>query len=735
MSAVLFGGTLFLSAFLLFAVEPFVGKLVLPLLGGSPAVWNTCILFFQTALLVGYAWAHLGRRVVGERRHVFLHLVLALVSLLLLPLHLPATVGSPDPHHPVPWLIMTLGVSVGLPFVVLAATGPLLQGWFTRTRYERARDPYFLYAASNAGSLGGLLAYPSLVEPQFGLRSQAVAWSVAFCVFALLTVLCAIVARRSDRLPRASHDRPEAERSAETVRGQPSWSNRGRWVLLSAVPSSLLLGLTTYLTTDIAAIPLLWVMPLATYLLTFILTFVQPPVVPPGFAVRWQPLLAVAVIVFLFWGSSLEFTAWLPFHLLVFFVTALMCHGILAASRPAARHLTEFYLWIAIGGMLGGAFNVLVAPGLFDSILEYPLALALACALAPRSGSSSASWRGLREVALSLAALAAARLVVERLGDQVAPPPALVIGISVLASCLAAVAVYRQRRRPLVLGAALAAIVAAGYVADASERGLLLRDRDFFGVRKVTFNRRDGTHVLLNGSTKHGAQSLDPRMRLEPLSYYGRTGPLGDAFAALPRHPHARVGVIGLGTGAMAAYARQDEAWTFFELDPEIERIARNSRYFTYLADSPGAVRIVLGDGRLSLSADRQGRFDVLVLDAFSSDAIPVHLLTREALQLYLRKLAPRGALLFHLSNRYVDLEPVVASLVRDAGSSGASGIAAGSGKYLHRRLGLGRRDQARGSLGELRGKSGWKPLRYDGDRVWSDEFSNVLTAMRVFRR
>ncbi len=364
---------MFLSAFLLFAVEPFVGKLVLPLLGGSPAVWNTCILFFQTALLVGYAWAHLGRRVVGERRHVFLHLVLALVSLLLLPLHLPATVGSPDPHHPVPWLIMTLGVSVGLPFVVLAATGPLLQGWFTRTRYERARDPYFLYAASNAGSLGGLLAYPSLVEPQLGLRSQAVAWSVAFCVFALLTMLCAIVARRSDRLPHASHARPEAERSAETVPEQPSWSNRGRWVLLSAVPSSLLLGLTTYLTTDIAAIPLLWVMPLATYLLTFILTFVQPPVVPPGFAVRWQPLLAVAVIVFLFWGSSLEFTAWLPFHLLVFFVTALMCHGILAASRPAARHLTEFYLWIAIGGMLGGAFNVLIAPGLFDSILEYPL--------------------------------------------------------------------------------------------------------------------------------------------------------------------------------------------------------------------------------------------------------------------------------------------------------------------------------------------------------------------------
>ncbi len=629
---------------------------------------------------------------------------------------------------------MTLGVSVGLPFVVLAATGPLLQGWFTQTRYQRARDPYFLYAASNAGSLGGLLAYPSLVEPQLGLHSQAVAWSVGFCVLALLTIVCAIVARRSDRLPNPSHGRPEGERSAETVPEQPSWSDRVRWVLFSAVPSSLLIGLTTYLTTDIAAIPLLWVVPLAVYLVTFIFAFVQPPVVPQSFAVRWQPLLAVPLIVFLFWGPSLAITAWLPFHLLVFFASALMCHGILASSRPAARHVTEFYLWIAIGGMLGGVFNVLIAPNLFESILEYPLVLAVACGWRQDRRKGDLARRG-GELALSLLTLMAGRLIVERLGYQEAAPPALVIAIATLASCVAALAVYRQRQRPLALSGGLMMIVALGYVADASEHGLLLRDRDFFGVRKVIFNSRERTHVLLNGSTKHGAQSLDPRLRFNPLSYYGRTGPLGDALAALPRPPHARVGVIGLGTGAMAAYARQAEAWTFFELDPEIERIARNPRYFTYLADSPGAVRVVLGDGRLSLSADRQGRFDVLVLDAFSSDAIPVHLLTREALQLYLKKLAPGGALLFHLSNRYVDLEPVVASLVRDAGLVGRIRYSAGSDKYLTDASVWAVVTRHEENLGELRGKGGWKPLRYDGDRVWSDEFSNVLTAMRAFRR
>jgi len=735
-STVLFGGTLFLGAFLLFSLEPFVGKLMLPLLGGSPAVWNTCILFFQATLLMGYAWAHLGGRLAGERRHTLLHFALVLGALLLLPLHLRPIAGAPNPHNPVPWLLLTLTASVGLPFFVLAGSGPLLQRWFSRIRYYRAGDPYYLFAASNAGSLTGLLAYPSIVEPKLTLHAQALAWTAAFCLFVLLVLACVAVVKRDDTpAPGAMAHSSAGDAAEDPGAVSPGWKERARWVLLSAAPSSLLIGLTTYVTTDLAAIPLLWVVPLAIYLVTFILTFVQPPVLPHGLAVRWQPLLAVPLILFLYWGPPLVITVWLPFHLLVFFGTATMCHDILASSRPSADRLTEFYLWIAVGGALGGVFNVLVAPNLFDTVLEYPLVLALACALAPGSRGMPVSWRHGREVAASLVALVAIRLVVERLGDEGALEPSLVIGLAVVASGLAAVAVYRQRRQPLVLSAGLAAIVLAGYAADASAHDVLLRDRDFFGVRKIIVNSRDGTHVLLNGITKHGAQSFEPHLHREPLSYYGRAGPLGDVFAELPRVPRAQVGVVGLGTGAMAAYARPNDHWTFFELDPEIQRIATDQRYFTYLADSPAPIRVVLGDGRLSLSAEPDSALDLLVLDAFSSDAIPVHLLTREALQLYVRKLAPGGVLLFHLSNRYVSLESVLASLVREAGLSGRIRYALGSRQHLTDASVWAVVARSEQDLGGLPGIRGWTTLRDTGDPVWSDEFSNVLRAMRAFRR
>jgi SAM-dependent methyltransferase len=730
---IVFGATLLLSAFLMFGLEPFVGRLVLPLLGGSPAVWNTCLLFFQGVLLAGYAWAHLGHRLGGEQHRTVLHVGLVFASLLLLPVRL--TTRPIDPYHPIPWLLQTLAVSVGVPFFVLASTTSLIQRWFSRSTHRGARDPYFLYAASNLGSLGGLLAYPALVERLLPLRAQAIGWSAGYALLALLTAVCALASWRAGATPELSSSADLGAADEAPAAPHPRWVERLRWLLLAAAPSSLLLGLTTYLTTDIAAIPLLWVVPLAIYLLTFICTFVQPPVVPREFVVRWQPMLAVSLIIFLFWGNIFAATALLPFHLLAFFATALLCHGALAATRPSNTRLTEYYLWIAAGGVLGGLFNVLVAPIAFDSVLEYPLVLALACGIGAASGRPRGTWRDLGIPLLACLLLLGARHLLSNLSDRATDSSLLVQVVAALASCVVAVACYRQRERPLVFSAALTILVLAGYAVEHASPGVLLLDRDFYGVRKVGLDSTGQVHILYNGSTKHGAQNLSPRLRTEPLSYYARSGPLGDVFAKLPGASRVNVGVVGLGTGAMAAYARPGERWTFYELDPEIERIARDPRYFTYLTDSPAQLRVVLGDGRLSLRREADGSFDLLVLDAFSSDAIPVHLLTREALGLYLSKLAPGGVLLCHLSNRYLDLGPVLASLTRDAGLVAWSRYSAGSRSDLadpSEWLVAARRPSDVGSLGR---DHRWRALAPSGARVWTDEYSNVLAAMKIFRR
>jgi hypothetical protein len=739
-----FGTTLFLSAFLMFSLEPYVGRLLLPLLGGTPAVWNTCILFFQAVLLAGYAWAHLGPRIGGERRQMAMHGALVLVSLLFIPVGLRLGAGSPDPHHPIPWLLGTLTLSIGLPFLVLAATAPLVQRWFSQGTHRGAQDPYFLYAASNLGSLAGLLLYPTVIERELPLHAQSVGWTVGYVGLALMTAACALGAWRlaaeagtaSARSPEVkvgetgSETRP-AETNYETSRHR--WRERGRWVLLAAAPSSLLLGLTTYLTTDIAAIPLLWVVPLSLYLLTFIFAFAQPPVVPRAFAVRWQPMLAVVLIIFLFWGDMFAVAALLPFHLLAFFLTALLCHSTLAEARPGAARLTEYYLWVAAGGAVGGLFNVLVAPVAFRSVLEYPLVLALAGGIGAAAGRPSVRWRELILPLLAIPILLGARRVILALDERIAAPPAGVLALAVVASVLGAIALYRERGRPIVLSAALAALVLAGCATEGASRNVLDLERDFFGVKGVALDSTGRGHILYHGKTKHGAQQFTPSLRRAPLSYYARSGPAGELFAGLPAGRRAHVGVIGLGAGALAAYGRAGEQWTFFELDPAVERIARDTLLFTYLADSPAAIRVVLGDGRLSLAGEPDGSLDLLVLDAFSSDAIPTHLLTREAMGLYFRKLAPGGAVLVHLSNRYLDLVPVLGGLVHDAGLVGWWRFAPGSAADFAdpaKWAVVARRGNDAGSIGSDRR---WHALPPSAGRVWTDEYSNVLGAMRIF--
>jgi hypothetical protein len=719
-----YAATVFAGAFLLFQVQPMFGKMVLPLLGGSPAVWNTCMLFFQAALLGGYLWAHLTTRALGVRRQAAVHLALMLAAGLALPL----AVGDAAPTGggaPIPWLLLVLLSTVGAPFMVLAGTGPILQRWFAESGSPAAANPYWLYAASNLGSLLGLLAYPFLLEPGLRLAQQSAVWAAGYALLVAGVAGCAALVWRTHAAGAAA-----AREAAVPDPAPVTARRRAGWVGLAFLPSSLLLGATTYLTTDLTPAPLLWVLPLALYLLTFTLVFAPRQLVPHGWMVAAQPALLVAVV-YLLLGSSLTRPAVaVPIHLAALFVTAMVCHGELSRRRPDARHLTEFYLWLSVGGVLGGIFNVLVAPLVFTETWEYPLVLVLACLARPWPEEG----RTLREhgtAALRAAGFAVALYLLTSRDPGTTPFVALAVMGGVYVALLSAV----LGRAPLLLALCVGSAYLVRAVEDQRAAPILHADRSFFGHFRVVRGTAgdEAFHVLTHGSTMHGAQSLDPEHRRDPLTYYVRIGPLGDVFATQGLSTRARrLAVVGLGAGTTAAYASENERWTFFEIDPGMERTARDPRLFTYLSDSPAPTRVVLGDARVSLAREvREGAptYDLIVLDAFSSDAIPVHLLTREALGIYLERLAPGGRLAVHVSNRYLDLEPVVAALARERGLAvrvGAWGIPrALPYQNLSTWIVVARSDW---DLGMLATDARWRAIRSEpGVRPWTDDHSSIL--------
>ncbi len=714
--------SIFLGAFLLFLVQPMFSRMVLPLLGGTAAVWNTCMLFFQAALLGGYLYAHASVRVLGPRRQAAAHLVL----LALAALALPVAIGSAAPRGgeaPIPWLLGTMALTVGLPFFVLSATGPLLQAWFARTGHPDARNPYFLYAASNLGSMLALLGYPVLVEPRLRLAGQSAAWTAGYVVLALLMVGCAGVLWRG---PRGAEDASAAVAPAE-VQDEPSVRPRERaaWVLLAFVPSSLLLSVTTFITTDITPAPLFWVLPLALYLLTFTLAFAKRPPIPHALAVRWQPVVLVATVVLLLAGSFHAPMVLVPLHLAAMGLTALVCHGELARRRPGVGRLTEFYLWISVGGALGGCFNVLLAPVAFPRMEEYPLVLTLACLLRPRTRVEGRTSKAAD--AAALAALAAGLVLVVR--PEMLAMKAVAAGA--IATMLVAVAALHLGRTPGHLAAVVGAALLLRAGAEYRRPGLLGVERTFFGRYTV---QRDGPHHLLyHGTTVHGAQDRRPERRGEPLTYYARGGPVGNVFAAIPARPGRRIALVGLGTGSAAAYGRAGESWDWYEIDPGIERLARDTALFTYLADAPQRQRVVLGDARLSLAAVPDGTYDLVLLDAFNSDAVPVHLLTREAMGLYLRKLSPGGLVVLHLSNRYLDLPAVVAALARERGLAAlvSTGLEV-PGERIETTTWavVARRPE---HLGALTRDLRWSPPEAPaGLGAWTDDFSDLWSVLQL---
>lgn len=657
---VIFSLTLLLSAALLFSVQPMTARLVLPRLGGSPAVWTTCSLFFQSALLLGYAGAHLATRLLSHRAQAIAFVGLLVASVGWLAISGPSRLALPagcvgDPTGP---LLLWLVRAMGLPFVSLAATAPLLQAWFSLSRGRPGRDPYFLYSASNLGSLLALVAYPLVIERTMVLDAQWRLWGYVLGSAPVFVGVSALSAR-------SGGTRRKGLSSHEVLsRGQVL-----TWVLLAFLPSSLMLGLTAYISTDLAAIPLLWVIPLALYLITFVIAFGRFGERAREVGRGLLPILLILITPVLAVGLVQPW--WMPLHLAYFFVAALACHAELVHRRPEPTRLTSFYLALSVGGVLGGVFNALVAPVVFDRLVEYPIVLVLAYLVPGLIGQwpgNTKAWRS----ALAIPALV--WVIVSALcanwggiGDS-----AIGAVLMMVAAGLTCLSVGRIRTRPLRFGLTMAALIAGGGLATGLTGRVLLRSRDFFGVLSVTEDDTRQVRRLFHGSTLHGQQSTDPARKAEPSTYFDRTGPVGDVFAmfeARPASERLSVGITGLGVGSLASYACPGQHWRFFEIDPAVVRVARDEHLFTFLRDSQAdSLEVVVGDARLALGAERDRGFDLLILDAFASDSIPVHLLTREAIRLYRRKLKSDGLLVFNISNRYIDFAPVLAGLAGDSG-------------------------------------------------------------------
>jgi hypothetical protein len=724
-----FTGTIFLSALLLFSVQPMFAKMVLPLLGGSPSVWSVAMVFFQAVLLLGYAYAYAMTRFLDPRRAVIVHLCVFAVALTALPLSIAAGWGRPPADYAALWLIGLFGVSIGLPFFAVAANAPMLQAWFARTNHPQAKDPYFLYGASNLGSFAALLAYPVIIEPFLTLREQSAFWSAGFV--ALMAAIAA--AGLTLTMNFKAQVKPSPQAVADAALG---WSDRLQWMILAFVPSALLIAVTSHISTDIASVPFLWIIPLALFLGTFVLTFRHGGDRVHEVLVRAQPFVVVPLVVGLMSGERAYWLAAILLDLAMLAVSAMICHRELYRRRPAASHLTEFYLWISVGGVLGGIAAGLLAPAIFPDVWEYPILIILALLCRPGAFSDGAKpW--LRDGGLIAAGIALALL------------PALLFKVSLpqeaeliwmIALVIASAIIMFQASHPARLtGLVAAVLVITSFYQPGQKRSETMRS--FFGVHKVVESADGRFRVLYHGTTSHGAQRIRDDAGVpvsgkpEPLTYFHDRGPMAEAVTAArtSKGKLDRVMVVGLGTGSLACQAKPGEQWTYFEIDPVVIRLAQDRSKFSFLHECAPGSTIVLGDARLTL-ADVKDLADVIVLDAFSSDVIPIHLLTREALDLYVSKLAPGGALVFHISNRYLELASVLTAMAAERGLVATLKLDRSIGHEDYKRtmkasslvMVIARDVHDLASLSD-----GWTRPRADPAlRPWTDDFSNVLAAM-----
>jgi SAM-dependent methyltransferase len=718
---------IFVSAALLFAVQPMFTKMVLPRLGGAASVWSVAMVFFQTTLLAGYAYAHLLTRLVPGRASIIIHLVVLAGACFLLPLHIASGWGRPPQVGEAFWLLGLFTVSIGLPFFALSANGPLLQAWFVRTGHKDAKDPYFLYAASNVGSFLALIAYPVAVEPFVRLGDQTWLWTAGYYVLIALVAGCGFLMLRSpNRLP-------DATTSDTADAAPPTWRDTAIWIALAAVPSGLLIAVTAHISTDVAAVPLFWTIPLAIYLLTFVIVFQTKPFIPHWLVVAVQPAFVLFLVIAILMIPIESIVLQIVIHLSVFFVCALMCHGELARRRPPPQFLTGYYMWISFGGMIGGILTGLVAPQIFSRVLEYPLLVVLTLLCRPgfmlptRGSAQSVLLISVAAGALLLVGMAAVDIRLET------PLYAVIVGF-LLGLTL------QFWRTPLPFAAIVAMLFLLNHYNNYSPSNYLVRN--FFGVLNVVEATDGRFRVLYHGTTAQGAQRIRDRDgnllkgRPDMVSEFHDGGGFAQVVDAMEKKAGGPINmaVIGLGTGALACRGREGTTVTFYEIDADIARIARDPSLFNYISECAPKTQIVIGDARLTLADAPDGTYDLLFVDAFIGAAIPIHLLTREALELYFRKLKPNGIVAMHVSNRNLELASVVAGIaeankvivrVYDGGDIEED---VDEHRWIPTIAAVARNEADFGILA----KSELWPIRERDprQRIWTDDYSNIVGAL-----
>ncbi|MCC9606789.1 fused MFS/spermidine synthase [Blastopirellula sp. JC732] len=683
-----FAAAVFVSALLLFQIQPIVSKAILPWFGGSPAVWTTAMLFFQVVLFLGYLYAHLTTRYLPLLWQGAVHLLLVIAAAVLSPV-LADISWKPSPEDaPALRILLLLTATIGLPYFLLAANGPLLQAWFGR-RFPGV-SPYRLYALSNVGSLLALLSYPFVIEPNFAVSTQAAQWSIGFGLFAALLAIV-VWQLRSAPAETPTGEVPTSSLSSPAI----SWRTRAKWLLLPAWASFGLLAVTNHVCQDMAVVPLLWVAPLSLYLLTFILAFDSE-----GWyrreTVAWLTMASLAGVALVDWSSgSLGLVAAIGVYFASLFFACFACHGELVRLKPEPARLTEFYLTISAGGALGGVLVSLICPMALTDYFESPIFIL-----------------GSFLIAGGILFSATSKAVAANPADQPTPAPL---------------------PKRLAWAIPLLLVVVYGELRNFSGDYLVSR-RNFYGVLHVDDQASDGERrrMMFHGHIVHGFQFLDDKRRTEPTSYYAPETGVGIVLSELSAEDRPlRVGVVGLGAGTLAAYGKPGDTFRMYEINPEVVELAED--YFSYLKDSPAKVEIVLGDGRLSLEAETNQKFDLLVLDAFSGDAIPTHLLTREAFDIYRQRLAPNGVIAVHISNMHVDLRPVVEGLANDCDLQTLYFVAAPD--VAHQKTGahwvIATNNRALLASETIRRAVTIEPSQLVVDRLWTDDYSNLLNVLK----
>jgi hypothetical protein len=711
---VLFTMTIFLSAALLFFVQPLFTKITLPFVGGAPAVWTTAMLFFQTVLILGYVYAHLSTRYLPVLAQIGLHLVLWAIALTFLPLSIEAG-WQFDPDAPIALQTLTLfAFGVGMPFAVLSANAPLIQSWYAKSGGPSADDPYFLYGASNLGSLVALLAFPLVAEPLLGAGQIGFGWAAGFVLLGGFLALSGLAARKGS---------VQAVRTTSIA--APSLRQYGWWLLLAFVPSSLMLAVTSKISTDLGSFPLIWVLPLALYLLTFVLTFTNRPWLDSRIMnVLFVISLAFFATIFAIQGLTAITIALTLLLLAAFFIVAIKAHRTLYESRPAPAHLTLFYVTMSVGGACGGLFNSLIAPVIFSDLQEGRVTV-LVAALLLLAGARAVTSRSLTVAIIAAVIVLVPLLVMSAMTGQ-AGGFGLLAHLAVLGTVL-----YWLRREPVQQFVVLATLVVVGALLQ--QQAVVFKDRSFFGTHMV---QDIGTlRLYKNGTTIHGAQDmaeLDENGSPTPLFYYHPDGPMAQIITS-PAGTAARdIGIVGLGVGALACYALPDQSWQFYEIDSLVDEVARDPSLFTFMSTCAADAPTHIGDARIVLEQQADTRFDILVIDAYSSDAVPVHLTTSEAIALYRDRTNEGGVIVLHISNRYFDISR---PLGRSAAALGLTAMIQndkGNPDDLTHTASIvvvmGRTPE---DVAAFTGSGPWEPLGDDGGRIWTDDYANLLSILR----